>query len=245
MKTVMFRKNTDLDFLSNESFKTLRTNLMFCGEQVKVILFTSSVPNEGKSSVVFQLAKSFAEDGKRLLLLDADIRKSVLAGYCQVDGETRGLSHYLSGQEAMEQVIYHTDLENFDIIFAGPVCPNPAELLGNEKLEQLVARQRENYDYILIDTPPLGSVIDAAVAARVCDGAVMVVKGGQISYKLAQKAKAQLERTGCRILGVVLNQVPKEDNRYYGKYYKYGYGYGEMEGKKKNPSILKHFLTGR
>lgn len=237
MKTITFNKQTKLDFLANEAFKALRTNITFCGDDRKVILFTSSVPNEGKSSVVFQLVKSFAEDGKTILLLDADIRKSVLLGHYRVGKEARGLSHYLSGQENMENIIYHTNIDNFDIIFAGPVAPNPAELLGGRKFKELVERQRENYDYIMIDTPPLGSVIDAAIIAGVCDGSVIVVESGATGYKLAQHVKGQLEVSGCPILGAVLNKVDAENRGYYNYHYyskngKYGCGYGEKPSEK-------------
>lgn len=230
MQKVEFKKIPQLDFRTNEAFKTLRTNITFCGDDQRVILFTSTVPNEGKTSVVFQLARSFAEDGKRVLLLDADMRKSVLMGHYRVDRETRGLSHYLVGQESAENVTYSTNIENMEVIFAGPSTPNPAELLGNVRFEEMLGEQRGNYDYILIDTPPLGSVIDAAIIARNVDGAVIVVESGVISYKMVQKVKGQLEKSGCRILGAVLNKVDQENKGYYSGYYSkyYGkyYGYG-------------------
>ena len=186
MQKVEFKKLPRLDFRANEAFKTLRTNITFCGDAQRVILFTSTIPNEGKTSVVFQLARSFAEDGKRVLLLDADMRKSVLMGHYRVDQETRGLSHYLVGQESAENVAYRTNIDNMDVIFAGPSTPNPAELLGNAKFEEMLRGAREHYDYVLIDSPPLGSVIDAAIIARNVDGAVIVVESGVISYKMVQ-----------------------------------------------------------
>lgn len=232
MQKVEFKKLPRLDFRANEAFKTLRTNITFCGDAQRVILFTSTIPNEGKTSVVFQLARSFAEDGKRVLLLDADMRKSVLMGHYRVDQETRGLSHYLVGQESAENVAYRTNIENMDIIFAGPSTPNPAELLGNAKFEEMLCGAREHYDYVLIDSPPLGSVIDAAIIAKNVDGSVLVVESGVISYKMVQKVKGQLEKSGCRILGAVLNKVNQESKGYYGGYYNkyYGKNYGKYSG---------------
>lgn len=150
-------------------------------------------------------------------------------GHYRVDRETRGLSHYLVGQESAENVTYNTNIENMEVIFAGPSTPNPAELLGNVRFEEILRTERENYDYILIDSPPLGSVIDAAIIARNVDGAVIVVESGVISYKMVQKVKSQLEKSGCRILGAVLNKVNQENKEYYGGYYsKY---YGKYSGK--------------
>ena len=147
-----------------------------------------------------------------------------------------GLSQYLSGQKKLEDVINRTDVENFDIIFAGPYSPNPAELLEEDLFGELINYGAEQYDYVIFDTPPMGAVIDGAIVATNCDGAVMVIESGSISYHLEQKVKDQLDKSGCRILGVVLNKVrPDEDphGKYYGKYGKYGkYGrYGKYYGK--------------
>lgn len=219
MQTVEFKKIPQLDFQANEAFKTLRTNLTFCGDNQRVLLFTSTIPNEGKTSVVFMLARSFAENGKKVLLLDGDMRKSVLTGHYRVDRETKGLSHYLAGQEAVQNITYATNIGNMGVIFAGPSVPNPAELLGSARFEEMIAGLREAYDYILIDTPPLGSVIDAAIIARNADGAAIVVESGAISRKMVQKVKAQLEKSGCRILGAILNKTEQRGNGYYSKYY--------------------------
>ena len=115
-----------------------------------------------------------------------------------------------------------------DIIIAGPVSPNPTELLSGRLFEQLLQSERDNYDYIIVDAPPLGSVIDAAIIAKHIDGAIIVVESGAISYKLAQNVKSQLEKSECRILGVVLNKMDLEKNGYYGSYYGkyYGKNYG-------------------
>ncbi len=223
---------TELDFNINESYKRIRTNISFSGENIKTIAFTSSIPNEGKTEVTFNIARSFAEDGKKVLFIDADIRKSVVMSRYGVDKEAVGLSHYLSGQiSKMEDVIMATNIENMDVILTGVKAPNPAELLGSGRFEKLLIECREIYDYILIDCPPLGSVIDAVIVAKFCDGAIIVIESNKISYKAVQGVKKQLEQGECHILGAILNKVEKKQKGYgYGKgYYGYydSYGYGE------------------
>ena len=111
-------------------------------------------------------------------------------------------------------------MENLDIVFAGRSTPNPTELLGNKYFDNLIAYGKENYDIVLIDSPPLGSVIDTAVIAPKCDGAVLVVEANKCSYKFVEEIKKQLEVADCRILGVVLNKVKVEKGGYYNRYYK-------------------------
>lgn len=228
MGKIAFRRKDKLDFKANEAFKTLRTNILFSGKDIKVLTLTSSTPNEGKTSVSFQLACSFAAADKKVLFIDADIRKSVIAGRYKVDGVAFGLTHYMTGQRGMADVISQTDIKNMDIILSGPVSPNPTELLGGALFQKLVELQRENYDYIIIDAPPLGSVIDAAIIAKFVDGAIIVIESGVISYKMLQRVKAQMEKTGCRILGVVLNKIDMHNDSYYGNYY--GKYYGKYYG---------------
>ena len=221
-------KTPKLDYSAAESYKYLRTNLQFCGEDKKVIAITSCTPNEGKSSVTMNLAISLTEAGKKVLLIDADLRKSVLVGRTKVKGMSKGLTHYLSRQASLIDVICSTNIPNFHMIFAGPVPPNPAELLGGSLFKEMISSLRKIYDYILIDTPPLGSVIDSVVIAEECDGSIMVIESGVISYRFAQEVKGQLEKSNCPILGVILNKVDMSKQGYYGKYYGKYYGrYGE------------------
>ena len=210
------------DYNYNESIKTLRTNIQFCGSNIHTIMFTSAMPDEGKSDVAFAAASSLAQIGKHVVFIDADIRKSVLVSRYQLTEEVSGLSQYLSGQKGMKEILYDTNLENLSVIFAGPYSPNPAELLEEELFEDLIHALETEYDYIIIDTPPMANLIDGAIVARNCDGAVMVIESGAISYRLEQKVKNQLDKTGCRILGVVLNKVDLHADGYYGKYGKYG-----------------------
>ena len=206
------------DYFYEEAIKTLRTNIQFTGKNVKTIMFTSCFPNEGKSDVTFQLCQEIGNMGKRVLLIDADIRKSAYVSRYRIKQKVNGLSQYLSGQLAKEFLIYQTNFLNVDIIFAGPMAPNPSELLEEPAFHELLTEIREYYDYIIIDTPPVGSVIDAAITAKESDGAVLVIESERVSYKVAQKVKEQMEKTGCKLLGVVLNKVNIEKNKYYGKY---------------------------
>lgn len=229
-------KIADLDFKTKEAYKALRTNVQFCGENVKVVSLTSCVPNEGKSMVAFNLAVSMAESGKKVLFVDADLRKSVLIGRYKINKAIKGLTQYLSGVEELDQVKYTTNVPCLDMILSGPVPPNPAELLDSEKFTELVERARNEYDYVIIDTPPIGQVIDPAIVAQKTDGVIFLVSQSNISYRYAQKQIEQLKKSGCRILGAVLNKVDPEGKSsyyggYYGKYYRkyskerYGYGY--------------------
>lgn len=231
MLNINLDKITDLDFKTKEAYKTLRTNVQFCGNDVKIISLTSCVPNEGKSMVSFNLAISMAETGKKVLFIDADLRKSVLIGRYKINKAIKGLTQYLSGVEQLDDVRYSTNVKNMDLILSGPVPPNPAELLNNEKFTELLETARKEYDYVIIDTPPIGQVIDPAIVAQQTDGVIFLISQANISYKYAQKQIEQMRKSGCRILGAVLNKVDPEEKGgyhggYYGKYSKKGYGYG-------------------
>ena len=195
------------DYQTEEAFKALRTNLQFCGREKKAVAVTSCTPNEGKSTVSLLLAVSLAESGKRTILIDADMRKSVLTGAARPSRKgLLGLAHYLSGQSELEEVICRTDVPGLSLIYSGPFPPNPAE----------------QYEFILVDTPPLGSVIDSAIAAEACDGVILVLESGAISWKFARGVREQLDRSGCPVLGAVLNKADLSRHgygRYYGKYY--------------------------
>ena len=245
-KTATFELETKEDFFVREAYNTLRTNVLFCGRSVKVIVVTSCLDNEGKSTVSLGLARGLAANGERVLLLDADLRKSVFAAKAKVEGNIVGLSQVLSGQSAIDDAIYETNFKGLDMIFAGPFPPNPSEMLTGNDFKKLITDLREVYDHIIIDAPPLGLVIDASAIAGVCDGSILVINRGQIKSRTAQSVKKQLERSGCPILGAVLNQTTKRVSRFgYGYYYsdhyssyrysyrnRYGYGYGRKQSLK-------------
>ncbi|NLJ89821.1 MAG: polysaccharide biosynthesis tyrosine autokinase [Clostridiales bacterium] len=224
METVSINKITKKNFQVEESFKALRSNVIFSGSDIKVVGLTSCLPNEGKSSVSLNLAVTMAELGKRVIFIDGDLRKSVLLGRYRINKPIKGLTHYLSGLNTMDEIIYSANVDNLHLIFSGQVPPNPSELLDSYSFTRLISRLREEYDYVIIDTPPLGAVIDAAIIAKNCDGMALVIEANSISYKFAQKVKAQLEKTETKILGVILNKVDMTESGYYGKYYGKYYG---------------------
>ena len=196
MDGILHLKNTGRkDYFYEEAIKTLRTNIQFCGSGLKTIMFTSSMPDEGKSETAFALASSFGNIGKKVLLVDADIRKSVMVKRYEIKGNPNGLSQYLSGQKSLEEICYKTDMENLDMVLSGPFSPNPAELLEDELFKAMIESVKETYDYIIIDTPPMANIIDGAIIASQCDGAVIVIESGAISYRLVQKVRSQLEKS--------------------------------------------------
>ena len=230
----------------NEAMKLLRTNLQFCGKDKKVIMITSTLADEGKSTVSINLCRSLAQLGSRVILLDADMRKSVLADRISKEKNLPGLSHLLSARSGLEDVLMETDMENFHMILAGRVPPNPAELLSGARMHKLIEICREEYDYVIVDCPPINLVVDAAIVAPLCDGIVMVVCSGNVPYRLAQGALDQLQATGCPVLGAVLNMVDQKNEKYYYRkgYYSKGYYqkyYGEYSSRnsRKKDGFLK------
>ena len=223
MEIFFNRDETGKGFLYEESMRMLRTNLQFSGGNLRVILFTSSIQDEGKSETSFQLAISFAKLDKKVLYVDADMRKSVFTSRYQIKENVQGLSQYLSGQNT-EDIVYKTNIKNMDVVFAGPYAPNPAELLYENKLDEFIKKQRLQYDYIIIDAPPLANIVDAAVIGRCVDGAVIVVKSATVSQRMVKRVKDQLEKVNCKIIGAVLNGVEMKKNSYHYKYYGDYYG---------------------
>ena len=242
MKRVEITKPV-LKYNSEEALKSLRTNLLFCGSDKKAIVFTSCTQNEGKTRTALNLGLALTEIGKKVLLMDADLRKSMLIGRIKVKEEIKGLSHFLSKQETLANVLYSTNVPNFHVVFSGPVPPNPTELLSDKYFGAMLETMRSHYDYILIDSPPLGSVIDSAIIAEKCDGAILVIESGWNSWRFEQEIKSQLEKTGCPILGAILNKVDVSSGSYYGKYGRYGkygkYGSYGVYGKSENTDLIK------
>lgn len=221
---------SELPYEINEEMKNLRTNIQFCGDDKQVILLTSTFSGEGKSTIALDLCRSMTELGMRVLLIDADMRKSVLKKKVNGPVPKRGLSHYLSGQCGLDELIYKTTTDNLSVIFSGEVPPNPSELLSNQRFEELIQVVREYFDYVFVDCPPVGMVVDAAVVAPLCDGSILLIEAGEVKYRAAQDMVARMKTTGCPILGAILNKVDrKKQGKYYGKYYGKKY-YGKYYG---------------
>ncbi|MBQ5473513.1 MAG: CpsD/CapB family tyrosine-protein kinase [Lachnospiraceae bacterium] len=211
---------------TSEALKVLRTNIQLSGTDIKTIEFTSTFSNEGKTRTSFCLAISLAESGKKVLFLDCDLRNSKLIGKYKVPNTSKGLTQYLSGACDYDDILNETDINNFDVIFSGPVPPNPAELLESEEFSSLVDTYKPFYDYIIVDTPPIGKVIDAVILASKCDGIIFVVGSGDTNTQALRKAKRRIEKTECRILGAVLNKATNGKDLSYGGFSGYG-SYGD------------------
>lgn len=199
-----------------ESYKSLRTNLLYT-ENVHVIAVTSSMMGEGKSSTSFQLAKSFAQLGKKTLLIDCDLRKAYLKRYLKVHKKVVGLSELLSGQ--VDDAVYSTDLDNLSLMMSGKSPVNPSELLSGDTFGKIIDKLRKEFDYIIVDTPPITVGPDTSIIGRVVDGVVLVVRNDFVKKITIQRCKQDIIRNGGKILGVVLNRVTKyQDDYYYGYY---------------------------
>lgn len=204
-----------------ESFKKLRTSLIYT-DDLHVISMTSSIPNEGKTVTTFNLAKAFAEMGKKTVLIDGDLRRSTLKEYLMISGHHVGLSEALTGQT--EHYICKTNLDCLSIVLSGKRPPNPSEILSNRRLRELIEELRKEFDYIIFDTPPVSAGADASIIGRVVDGCIIVVRNEYTQKAAVKRSVKELEANGARVIGVVLNRVKKESGRYgYYGYYDYYY----------------------
>ena len=228
MKTINIGNMPEIPFNLTESLNQLRINLRFCGQDKKVIMVSSSMPNEGKSFIALQLWKQLAEAGQKTLLIDCDLRGSVMRqtyGLVSSD-KMMGLAYYLSKQAEKDDVIYGTDIRNAYMIPVASTVANPTILLEGNRFEELIEECKNEFDYIIVDTPPLGIIADGLSIATVCDGTLLVVRSNETGKKVVDNSVQLLKRTGTPLLGIVLNRVDmkKKSGGYYGSYGKYGYG---------------------
>lgn len=206
-----------------EAYRTLRTNIQFSStdEKLQVIALTSSGPGEGKSTTAANLAVAMATSGNRTILIDSDLRKPRLHKIFKCSNH-KGLSNLLIGETKFDSIAYKTDIENLYILTSGTKPPNPSELIGSAKMQRFIVGLKENFDYIIIDTPPVIAVTDAQIISRYADGFILVVAAGQADKQAAIKAKDLLNKVNAKILGVVLNKVDMKNNKHgYGTYYSY------------------------
>lgn len=220
-----------------EYYNSIRTNIQFSGRDLKVITLTSAQSGEGKSTTSVNLAISFARAGFRTLLIDADTRNSVMSGTFKSNERYQGLTSFLSGNAELSDVICDTSIDNLMILPAGQVPPNPTSLIQNDNFKSMIETVRGLYDYVIIDTPALGLVIDAAILAHHSDASLLVVKAGADKRRTITKLKEQLEQSGSVFLGVILNKYDIHLDKYgsygsYGGYDSYG-NYGKSEEKTK------------
>jgi len=219
----------------SEAFRALRTSILLsqADHPPQVILVTSALPREGKTTAAANLAVTLAQLGDSTVVVDADLRKPGIGRVLNLgDGKHAGLSSYLAGVLSLDQVtLPHPAIPNLAAIPTGPLPPNPADLLSSQKLADAVAELRTNYKFIVIDSPPVMAVTDAVILSVQADGVLIVVRSGETAKEAFTRTRDLLNSVKCRILGVVLNAVDSRSPDYYYsyRYYPYSYGYGPQE----------------
>lgn len=215
----------------HDAIKTLRTNIMFSSvdKPVKTLVMTSVVPHEGKSTMTIYLGMAMAESGQKTLLIECDCRRPMLQNYLRLRPENN-LIDLLRREATVEEAVIHTDVPRLDLL-SSSVLANPVEILASERFQKVLEELQSIYDIILLDTPPLGSFIEAAILASKADGVVLVLQPGSTDITAAQAVVQQLEKAKARILGVVLNGVDVAGGDYYYSDYYYR---GETNKKKKS-----------
>ena len=240
MSSIEIRQFPNLHYAGQEAVNTLCTNLSFSGNQFKKIMLTSSHASEGKSYLAMNIMRTMAKYGKRVALVDADLRRSYMAaqyGFRFSDKENQwGMAHYLAGMVEMESVIYSTNIEGAYIVPVGREVSNPLPLLNSERLGELLDYLAQKVDYVLVDAPPIGLVVDAAQIAKSCDGTLVVVSYNKVHRQELLDVKEQLDQSGCTVIGAVLNQVAHDaygSKKYYtNAYYKKRESVGRRRQKK-------------
>ena len=236
---VLGQKRLEFTKKAEEHYNALRTNIQLSGDNLKVLAVSSVKPGEGKSTTSTNIAWAFARAGYKTLLVDADIRNSVMSGVFKSREKITGLTDFLAGTTDLSNGLCDTNVENLFVIQAGPVSPNPTALLQSENFHTMIDTLRKYFDYVIVDTAPIGMVIDAVIITQKCDASILVTAAGETKRRDVLKAKEQLEQTGTPFLGVVLNKFNTEVEKYgayggygaYGSYENYG-NYGNY-GKKK------------
>ena len=224
---IKFGVQPKLPYAMEEAVNRLRINVGFLGKDIRKIMFMSSEPNEGKSFVAMNLWKQMVEAGEKTILLDADLRKSVMVetyNLTREDGKKlEGTTHYLSGEGDLKDYILHTDAPNGDILPNVDNVINPSMLIESDRFRDMLDYMAKEYRYIFVDAPPLGLVSDGERIGNMCDGAILTVRSGVTPKGIIRNSIRQLERAGCPVLGIVLNRVDTATNG-YGYYKKYYYG---------------------
>ena len=217
-----------------EAYRVIRTSVQFAqaGKELKTIAITSCTPNEGKSMTVANLAIVLTQAGKSVLLIDCDMRNPTVHKNFNLSNKV-GLSSCISMGTAVADAVQETGIEGLDALTAGVIPPNPSELLGSEQMKNLLQRAKEQYDYVLIDTPPVMPVTDALIVSRFVDGMILVIASAEVKVEMAREVKSQLVNAGANILGVVLNKVRSEHHGYGYEYYYYYGNDGEKHKKSK------------
>lgn len=221
--TLVTQKNVPFNY--REAYKSLRTNVKFVSNTTKANSFviTSALQMESKSNVSTNFAITLAEEGKRVILLDCDFRKPTIHRFMHVNTSGKGLTDVIMRECAVEKAIYHVTDWNIDVLPIGTIPPNPTELLSSKEMQIIVTKLKELYDYVIIDTPPVSVVTDAAIIGGMVDGAFLVVRSDFAPTEMIRLAKKKLEDVNVKIFGVVLSRFDaKKTGRQSGYYYSYG-----------------------
>ncbi len=201
-----------------EQFRNIRTNLQFAavGNEMRSIMITSPDPEEGKTTIISNLAVVLGQQGKKVLVMGADLRKPTVQNVFGVHN-TEGLTNVLSGQSSFADCVQETVVDNVYVISAGPIPPNPAELLATKRMDEVLLEAYELFDIVLVDTPPVLIITDAQILANKCDGVILVIRSEQTEKERALKSKQALEQASGKLLGVILNDK-KMNKEMYGYY---------------------------
>lgn len=202
--------------LVSEQFKRLRANLNFMlpKENLRSLIVTSANAGDGKSMVAANLAVVFAQEGKKVLLVDGDMRNPTTHKTFRLKNDI-GMSNLLAEEIVAEAAIRKTAIDNLDLLCCGPVPPNPSELLGSKAMERLMEKLEKAYDFVIYDSPSLLSVVDGQIMASKCDGSIFVINSGKTDKGQAIKAKEALTLSGSRVLGVILNNFREAPAKSY------------------------------
>lgn len=224
MEGINLIAHNDLKNPATEAYRVIRTSIQFAqaGKELKTLAVTSCIPNEGKSMTAANLAVVLTQAGKSVLLIDCDMRNPTVHKNFNLSNKV-GLSSCISMGTALSDAVQKTSIEGLYALTGGVIPPNPSELLGSEQMKNVLQRAKEQYDYVLIDTPPVMPVTDALIVGRFVDGMILVIASAEVKVEMARDVKNQLVNAGANILGVVLNKVRSEHHGYgYGYYYYYG-----------------------
>ena len=238
----VFRGNLKLDYAGEEAINAICSGISFTGKNLKRVLISSCGANEGKTFTTLQTAIGMTRRGARVLLIDADLRLSVMKEKYDIHfgGQPTGLAHLLSGQCAPEDAIYHTNIPNLDLLPDGASIKTPLTLLTSAEFDSLMEWAGRTYDFVIIDTPPLGAVVDAAEISRRCDGSMLVLEYNRTHGKALKEAVRLLRQTGTPVLGCILNKTAVSRIGKNGYYYGGKYGYQKRETKTgRQPARIK------
>ena len=232
----LYTVGSDAPFQFVEAYKSLRTNLEFLSSagNCKTILITSSVPEEGKSNVAVNLAMTLTASGNRVVLVDCDLRKATISRYMRITRNHAGLTNVITSKDegALAAALVRVKDSGITVLTAGTIPPNPTELLSAPMTEKIFASLQKAFDYVIVDTPPVSLVTDAAVLCRMADGVLLVVRPGVTTIQSAQLSKKNLEAVNAHILGVVMNGYNgKQSGRRDGYSYAYSYSYYDEDKK--------------